>query len=104
MSSRWEGTMEQPTSEDGTGDAGSRYRPRTIHVLQHENNDWFNEWTLRNSQTLISKKQSSAFFSVPCWTDKTRQTAIAWKTPFDMASTNLPRAKTRHALDDAVVL
>jgi len=70
MSTKWVGAMEQPTSDDGTGDAGSRYRPRMSHFLLHSNKDWLNMWTSRESQTLTSKKQSPAFVSVPFWTGK----------------------------------
>jgi len=64
MSTGWVGAMEQPTSDDGTGDAGSRYRLRTSHFLLHSNIMWLNMWTSSESQTLTSEKQSSAVVSV----------------------------------------
>jgi len=70
MSTGWVGAMEQPMSDDGTGDAGSRYRPRTSHFLPHLNMDWLNMWTSRESQTLTFENQSPAFVSVPFWTGK----------------------------------
>jgi len=34
------GVSEQPTSDDGTGDAGSHHRRRTIHMSLHSNKIW----------------------------------------------------------------
>jgi len=34
------GATEEPTSDDGTGDAGSHHRRRTIHLSLHSNQNW----------------------------------------------------------------
>jgi len=34
------GVSEQPTSDDGTGDAGSHHRRRPIHLSLHSNKNW----------------------------------------------------------------
>jgi len=34
------GVTEQPTSDDGTGDAGSHHRRRTIHLSLHSKKKW----------------------------------------------------------------
>jgi len=34
------GVSEQPTSDDGTGDAGSHHRRRTIHLSLQSNKIW----------------------------------------------------------------
>ena len=74
VSTGWVGAMEQPTSDDGTGDAGFRYRRRKRHFLLHLNNIWLNMWTSHESRTLPFEDKRPRFVSVPFRTRKFHQT------------------------------
>jgi len=69
------GVTEQPTLDDGTGDAGSLHRRRTIHLSLHSNTNWSKRGLNMKGKNFF-EKQISAGVSVRSWTGKIQQTAI----------------------------